>query len=179
MWPEVRICPSVQMPRPGKGRFGDGKVCPSYLSGGHLWKNAKDFFLFIWVRYEYNLVHHLSFSSGLSAVQPAVSCGKNYCLIFMTYFSQICSYLPCMQTPLTSVILQHFQWLRLCWGSQGQHKTELIVFVFLHNFQLIRMEFDVLLEQFKSNIVILLFLLTVKNFNACIHLEVLNWLSWN
>ena len=40
--------------------------------------------------------------------------------------------------------------------SQGQHKAKPIGFIFSQTFQLIRMKFNVVLKQFKQNILILL-----------------------
>ena len=46
--------------------------------------------------------------------------------------------------------------LTLADGSQAQHKPELVGFIFLHIFQLIRMQLDVMLKQFMLKILIML-----------------------
>ena len=42
--------------------------------------------------------------------------------------------------------------LDLAWGLQGQQKTKLVCFIFLHTFQLNGMKFGVVMKEFKLNI---------------------------
>ena len=60
--------------------------------------------------------------------------------------------------------------LDLAWGSQGQHKAKPIGIIFLHTFHLIRMKFDVAMEQFKLNILRLLLLKSYSNKGNNCHL---------
>ena len=46
--------------------------------------------------------------------------------------------------------------LDLAWGSHGQHRAKPSGFIFSHTFHLIRIEFDVVVKQFKLNILRLL-----------------------
>ena len=68
-------------------------------------------------------------------------------------FNQMFSYVPCLQVPLISTI---FTDVDLVWGSQGQSKAKPVGFNFSYTFHLIRMKFDVVMKQFKLNIMILL-----------------------
>ena len=67
-------------------------------------------------------------------------------------FNQMCSYLTCLQTIVTSTILYNFQLPGLGRGSQGQRQSKPPGFSFLHTLQLIRMKLDMALKQFKLNI---------------------------
>ena len=101
------------------------------------------------------LLFHISIISvyGMSGVQPTdwLSCmAKTLMLdILCKLNKQIFSYLPCLQAPLTSTILYHFQW-PCDWRSQGQHKAKPLGFIFSCTFQLIGMKFDIV--EFKVNI---------------------------
>ena len=44
--------------------------------------------------------------------------------------------------------------LTLFWGSQGQCKATFLGFIFLHAFQVIRVEFGVVLKLFKLNVLV-------------------------
>ena len=44
----------------------------------------------------------------------------------------------------------------LAWGSQGRRKAKYFGLIFSHTFQLIRMKFDIVLKQFKLNMLVLL-----------------------
>ena len=79
--------------------------------------------------------------------------GKNFNVGHCTQTIQSnCVYLQYLSSLLTSAILYHFIDLDLVWGSQGLCKAKPIGFIFSHTFDLIRMKSDVLMKQFKLNI---------------------------
>ena len=101
----------------------------------------------------------------MSCVQPTrqptgqpVSCTAKTLMLDIAckLFNQILSYLPCLKARLTSTILYCFTDLDVAWGSQAQRNAKLLGFIFSHTFHLIKMEFDVVMKQFKLNILRLL-----------------------
>ena len=80
------------------------------------------------------------------ASQPAALHSKN-----MQTVQSVFSYLPCLKAPLSSVTVSRFTDLDLACGSQGQCKGKPLGFI-SRTFYLIRIKFDVVMKQFKLNI---------------------------
>ena len=83
--------------------------------------------------------------------------------------------------------------LDLTWGSQGQHETKPIGFIFSHTFPLVRMKFDVVMKQFnltfsdcfwvrfrETRRITAVLLTASKNFQAGMHLNMYesNWFKF-
>ena len=85
------------------------------------------------------------------------SCAAKTLTLYITckLFNQILSHLPCLQAPLTSTIFVTFSGLDLGLGSQGQGKAKPVGFLFSHTFQVNGVKFDVMVNQFKLNILML------------------------
>ena len=66
-----------------------------------------------------------------------------------------------------------FTMLDLARGSQGQGKTKPLFFIFSQTFQLIRMQFEVVLKQFKLNVPILFW----ARFNETKEMTAVHWLN--
>ena len=90
---------------------------------------------------------------------------------------------------LISIIVYHLIPLLWTLGSQDQRKANPVSFIFSHTFHLIRMKFDVVMEQFKLNMLRLLLSkiyetrvmtavlqTTSKNFNIGMHTDVCKWI---
>ena len=76
----------------------------------------------------------------------------HYTQTFQQHFSYLFAYGHHRLLPFHTT----FAYLDFVWGSQGQSKAKPLGFTFSHFFQLIRMKFDMVLQQFKFNFLILL-----------------------
>ena len=97
-------------------------------------------------------------NESCSASWPAVLRGKNFKAgDYAQSVQRIFSYQPCLWALLTSTVLYccHWPWPYLGVTRSVQRKP--IGFIFSHTFHLIRMKFDVVMKQFKFNILRLLF----------------------
>ena len=96
-----------------------------------------------------DLRHHSSLSG-----RPAVLSSKNFNVGHYTQTFQFVLCLPYLQAPLISTIFSLT--LTLAGVTMSELKTKPVVFIFSHPFQLINMTLDLMLKQFKLNILILL-----------------------
>ena len=90
------------------------------------------------------------------AGRPSTLRGKNFSIgrkLFNHFF-----FLPAMliDTINSYQFFSTFTDLDLAWGSQAQRKAKPISFILSHTFHLIRMKFDVMMKQFKLNVLRLL-----------------------
>ena len=102
---------------------------------------------------------HLCIELCLSG-QPAILLDRNfnvghYTQTVETFFFFILP-LPCLLAPFTSTILCHFHCPCTYLGVTRSAKSKTIGFIFSYIFQLIRMACDVVMKQFKRNILRLL-----------------------
>ena len=98
-----------------------------------------------------------------------------------------------LMAPLTSTILYHFHWpcpCRVGGGSKGQCNAKPTGFIFSHTFHLIGRKFDVMMKQFKLDILRLLFSKITWNkrkklfilqtaskiFKVAMHLDAYEWI---
>ena len=97
-------------------------------------------------------------NQSCSSGQSAILHGKNFILAHYRQTFQQNSLLPAMF--VSTIDFNHFiplpVTLTLDSGSQDQHKPKPVAFIFLHTFLLIKMKFDMVLKQFKLNILIIL-----------------------
>ena len=108
-------------------------------------------------------------SESCSSVWLAILSGKNF---NVGYYRQ--TFQPNFLIPAMLMVAIHFYHFiplflyfdRALW-SQGQHKAKPVGFIFSRIFRLIRMKFDVLMKQFKLNILRLL-LSKVYCFTGCV-----------
>ena len=74
------------------------------------------------------------------------------------HFTEILSYTPRLYKHYWLLpFYATFSNLDLGWGLQGQRKAKPVGFIFSHTLQLVEIEFDVELKQFKLNILMLIF----------------------
>ena len=87
----------------------------------------------------------------------AIIHGKNFNIGHWTHTSpqinQILLYRPCLETPLTSTILDQFQWPWLWLRPQDQMEVKSVEFV-LNTSKVIRIKCNIVLKKFKLNILI-------------------------
>ena len=89
--------------------------------------------------------------------------------------------IPAMLTGTIDVIMVYTTFTEIdpAWGSQGKRTSRPLDFIFSHNFQLIRMKFNMVSKQFKLiNLVQLLSEIYLnKGINCCFTYSVKNWLD--
>ena len=89
---------------------------------------------------------------------PSVLCGKNLNVGHYLQNVQPKFYIAAMLLGTIWLLpfCTTFTDLDIAWGSQGQHKAKPAGFIFSQTFPLIRMKFDMMMKQFKLNILRLL-----------------------